>query len=71
MDDDFKHVFKGLLSTNDPVAMNIVENRDPSLTLRVIKYVLPNGTGVTRKKRTCYVARLVWMLQYRYVYIVP
>ena len=51
MDDNFKHVFEGLLSTDGPVAINIVQNRDPIPTTHVMKHVLLDGTGVTRKKR--------------------
>ena len=39
------------MSTDGPVAINIVVNRDPNPTTHVIKHVLRNGTGVIRKKR--------------------
>ena len=52
MDEDFKQIFEGLVSTDGPVAINLVEKRDPNLTTHVIKHVLRNGTGVIRKKRT-------------------
>ena len=52
MDGNFKHVFEGLLCTDGPVAINIVQNRDPIPITHIIKHVLTDGTGVTRKKRT-------------------
>ena len=52
MDNYHKHVFEWLLSNNGPVAINVVENRDPSPTTHVIIYVQLNGIGVGRKSRT-------------------
>ena len=51
MDDDFKHIFEGLFSTDGPVVINLVQNRDPSPTTHVMKHVLRDGTRVARKKR--------------------
>ena len=45
MDDNFKHVFEGQLSTSDHVAINVVQNRDLSPTTHFIKNVLADGTN--------------------------
>ena len=51
MDDDVKHIFEGLMSTDGPGAINLVVQSDPNPTKHVIKHILRNGTGVIRKKR--------------------
>ena len=51
MDDDFKHVFEGLLSTDGPIALNFIKDPASVPVEHVIKHVLPDGTSVQRKKR--------------------
>ena len=51
MDDDLKHIFEVILSTDGPETMNLVVKRDLNPTTHVIKHILRYGTGVIRKKQ--------------------
>ena len=52
VDEDFKHVFEGFLSTYGPISLNVTKDSALVPVEHVIKHVLPDGTSVQRKKRS-------------------